>query len=506
MSLRSVGLAAALAVALMGCRGGSSNEIDAGNNPNDDGGPDDGITIYDIQTPGGEYSLPGTVVPLLDGVVIVAIDRFGNRTGTIYVMEPEGGAYSGVLVFNPTVGGGGTIDDLAVGDLVDVEGGMVDEFALDTDVSGRTLTELVPPEGATLTVTKRGEGTVPAPEVVDPVLLGSDDAEAEKWEGVLITIENVAVTFAADGVSGTDPTLAEMTVTGPFRVSSSLAPLLNDTNDMPLHPRDTCFTSITGMGDYFFNYKVLPRDPSDIVTGDASNCLYEDSVAECHEGTDDDHDGFTDCQDFSCQTADPDGCTATTTISDVQMGTVAPGSLVSLSNVVVTAHRSRRLYVQEAGATHAGVLVFFGTAPAETYTPGQVVTVEGTVTEYFGMTEITNPMVTDSGTTAPVPAPVVLTAGTILDDVAAEAYEGMLVQIETVQVVEFGPMAPEYHWTVTDGTNNIRVGTSLYIIPMGSEPQAGDCYGTLTGPLNYSYDEFKIEPRGAADLAAGACP
>src|SRR5687768_8482598 len=101
MRRRSLRLCATLGLICsvgLGCRGETSNPGDPdGGGTGTDGG-DDGITIYDIQTPGGSHSAVGTPVEL-EGVIVTAVDRFGARTGAIYVQEPAGGEYSGVMIF-----------------------------------------------------------------------------------------------------------------------------------------------------------------------------------------------------------------------------------------------------------------------------------------------------------------------------------------------------------------------------------------------------------------------
>jgi hypothetical protein len=113
----------------------------------------------------------GTAVEV-KGVVITAIDTYGNRTGDIWVQEPGGGEFSGVKVFGAPLD---AIATLAVGDLVDITGGVKDEFALTSDTSMRKVTEIKPAEGGMLTVTKVGTGTVPTPAAV---------AQASKFSGV----------------------------------------------------------------------------------------------------------------------------------------------------------------------------------------------------------------------------------------------------------------------------------------------------------------------------------
>src|SRR5690606_22380460 len=58
-------------------------------------GCDSENTIQELQ----DVSMPAGTPVALCNVVVVAIDRFGDRQGGVYVMEPEGGPFSGVFVF-----------------------------------------------------------------------------------------------------------------------------------------------------------------------------------------------------------------------------------------------------------------------------------------------------------------------------------------------------------------------------------------------------------------------
>jgi hypothetical protein len=270
--------------------------------------------------------------------------------------------------------------------------------------------------------------------------------------------------------------------------------------------RDQCFSSIVGVGDYFFTYKVLPRDAADLMlAADNSSCLYEDTVEECHDTADDDFDGFTDCADFSCQAADPT-CLSDTTIQDIQTGTVAAGTAVRLTDVIVTGRGQRLLWVQEAGGgMHSGVAVFDNAGISMDLVPGDIVTVEGTVTEFMGtgdplaVTEITNPVITETGS-GPVPAPEVVPLADLANDVTAEPWEGVLVQIEDVTVVSGPDMFGE--WVVGDGTNQLHIDDVIFVL--APPPMMDDCFSRVAGPFHYSFAAWKLEPRDAADF--GACP
>ena len=209
-----------IALACFACRG-DTNGDDAGDDATDDAADDvaddngddggDEVTIYDVQS---EAMAVGTPVSLR-GVVVVGVDTFGEDQGRVFVMEPEGGAFSGVMVF--LRGGEGV--GLVPGDVVDVVGGEKDEFSFNDDPG--SVTEIVAPDGGSISITKTGTGEVPAAEVLVARELAADPDEAEKWEGVLIEFANVRVVDELAGV-GDDPTRQRTEVTGPFQIQSDL--------------------------------------------------------------------------------------------------------------------------------------------------------------------------------------------------------------------------------------------------------------------------------------------
>lgn len=185
---------------------------------------------------------------------------------------------------------------LAVGDKVDITGAEKVEFALTADTSGRTTTELQPVSGGAMTVTKVGTGTVPAAHVIDAAVLTNMDeatryAEYEKWEGVLTRVENVSVVGGIAQIGGAmpDPTFREFVVTGGLHVDLSLAniPSVNDgggATDL-VHTGD-CLASVTGMGDYFFSYKILPRATNDIaLNGTGCPAPQSPPISDIQSGT-----------------------------------------------------------------------------------------------------------------------------------------------------------------------------------------------------------------------------
>jgi hypothetical protein len=488
--------------------GGDSG--DNGDNGDGDGGDDD--TIFDIQSD----SMPAGTAVTVNGVVVTAIDNYGSRKGGIYVQEPEGGAFSGVFVYLS----GTEAADLAPGDLVDLTGFVKDEFAWQGGCeSGEaedegSLTELSPAEGVTPTVTKTGDGTVPDPEVLTPWDLAADPAESEKWEGVLVTFENARVLSTP---SGDKDDQQEMFVTGPYRVQSSLT-ALGDTIAV-----GDCYGSITGIGDFFFDYKILPRSAADLVAGEG--CAPAENTLElCGNDVDDDHSGQGDCADFGCQDV-LESCTIGTTVSDIQSGEVGENMRVELDGVVVLGRsfNGKRIWVSddvETSAPHTGVYVFQPSSADEfddSVRLGRTVSLQANTDELLSgcaanpLTELTfvvNPgEVVGTGTgTGPDPLTDVPLA-TLASDTEGEMYEGTLVTIEKVSVKKIEQNESfNLEFTVTNGTSDLVVDDDIFRYV---DVEEGQCLN-ITGIMHYNtFDESQdgglaphivVLPRSAAEV------
>ena len=483
---------------------GSRGDDDGGgdNGGGADGGGDGDDTIFDIQS----ESMPVGTAVTVKGVVVTAIDNYGTRKGGIYVQEPEGGAFSGVFVYLS----GTEAADLVPGDLVDLDGFVKDEFAwqggCDDGEDEGSLTELSPAEGVTPTVSKVGDGTVPEPELLQPWDLAASPEEAEKWEGVLVKFENARVLTAPE-VEEDKPDQATMWVTGPYTVQASLTEL-GDTI-----AQGDCYSSITGIGDFFFDYKILPRSAADLVAGADGDCLpAENSLELCGNDADDDHSGQGDCADFGCQDA-VESCTIGTTVSDIQSGEVGDNMRVQLEGVVVLGRsfNGKRIWVSddvETSAPHTGVYVYQPSS-AEPFDAsvrqGRTVSLSANTDELYSgcggnpLTELTfvvNPgEVVGTGTgTGPDPMTGVALA-TLASDAEGEMYEGTLVRIEKVSVSKIDQNESfNLEFTVTDGTASLVVDDDIFRYVA---VEVGQCLN-ITGIMHYntfdSTDEGGLAP------------
>ncbi len=202
-----------------------------------------------------------------------------------------------------------------------------------------------------------------------------------------------------------------------------------------------------------------------------------------------------------------------TSINDVQTNPELEGQVVTIGGVVTAefwgGSSNRNFYVQDAEEEYSGVVVFnydgwdqfgFDTPLGETVyslAEGDSVVLTGEVVEYYGKTEITNV----TGVTVHGPAvhpfePLDVTVNQIMTDgTESEAYEGMLVRISNVLVDEEDLGNGE--WSVTDGMNSVRVDDNwdYYYWPEEDAELI-----SITGVLDYTYSNFKIQPRLARDV------
>lgn len=511
LSLFAFAFATAILASTAACR-------DSSNNGDDTVTPDSSsgdMTIQQVQDPAMEN---GTAVTL-KGVVVTAIDKFGVKQGDFWVQEPGGGEYSGIQVFGAPLE---QVNALAIGDIVDISGAQKDDFAYKgTNGSGGfpagyALTELKPVMGGEMTVTKVSSGTPLQPTVVDALAIGQNsdfmarDAEWEKWEGVLIKVNNVLAASTQDYVSskcpGTQcPDMDHKTfdITGGIVVQSSLAAM-----PTTAVKQGDCLASVTGVGSYFFNYQILPRSTDEIATG-GSSCPTENTAQACGDGIDNDGNGFKDCNDNACVLAAA-ACRPETTISAIQTATTPPTGGIELKDVYVAALSApsgpinmktpKNMWVQTSltAAPNEGIYVFGTGESLAAFPVGSRVNIIGKVTEFNDtsgtetLTEINALKITagtaGTGTVVPV-------TNKTATELSSESYESVLVTLSNVKVSTTigipcpqGTTPPACNYGVGDATQYPTAGTATAMktdddIFLLSTPNA--CYSTITGIWTY---------------------
>lgn len=158
-----------------------------------------------------------------------------------------------------------------------------------------------------------------------------------------------------------------------------------------------------------------------------------------------------------------------------------------LTGGIVTAVASNGFYLQNGGGPWSGIFVFSTiNVPAR----GDSVTFTGTVTEFFGMTQLENVLdfnIESNGNPLVVSPITALMAN-------SEMYEAVLAEVmaATCTNVDIG----NNQWLVNDGTADLSVDEVLYTY----DPTLSAVYN-ITGPIRYSFNVYRIVPRDADDIS-----
>jgi imidazolonepropionase-like amidohydrolase len=291
-----------------------------------------------------------------------------------------------------------------------------------------------------------------------------------------------------DGVADADDTCP--TIFNPMR------PLDGDTQadydgDGIGDPCDTC--PLTD-GETCDPFDPTDRDDDD-VTNDEDNCP---AIANADQA-DSDTDGIGDVCDSCPDFANPGHTGCPGTIADIRSGQSVVGDKLLLQDVVVTAiNPATGIFVQHQTES-AGIYVYM---PSFTPYPerGDIIDLSATVGEFRGELQMVSPdslTVDSSGNTLPTPI-TVAAADIAAGGTNATDYQGVLVRVENVTVAE---ATSEDQFIVDDG---LVVYDLMYDIePDGVEPQVGDTFEALIGPL-HAYDGTpQLVTRDENDVVTG---
>lgn len=502
-------LGAALTVLGTACRGDDEDPNptpDAGGTGNPDSGvvvmgdcptgTGSSLTVCELKKPGNPRQ-PAVGDPIEVANVIVTTNPFSiTQTSTsgvngFFVQDMPGGdlggRYGGIVVTyfaDPTPA---TLP--ARGDVVTVIGTL-------NEYRGQSQIQLT-------TVTVTGNAT-PEPMTVDPASIATNGADDEAYEGSLVRVENVEATQVRDvpGAAGSS-IFGAILVTGGLVVRNGLTDVRADVGET--------FSQITGVlrvGTVSFDegiYALFPRDSMDIqsnVTGVRDIVTLQDPSAAEH----------------------PSICTQRGAAS-TRMGTCPR---VSLDNVVVTAaddveNGRVSFWVQDPsveGGRFAGVRVFNATLEGgTTLEVGNVVSLSGIGVLYFDALQIANATVNvvEAGTE---PTPVTVMAADIPGEVTASGgeivnpYEGVLVRVEGVDVTSacVDSSGDRGYFQVAGsviigGEFDYGYNGSFAADAMcgdgtrtGDMRTVGDRFQSITGIMDYSFNQFRLNPRSDADL------
>jgi len=201
------------------------------------------------------------------------------------------------------------------------------------------------------------------------------------------------------------------------------------------------------------------------------------------------------------------GITIEVEIPTIQQAKVAFGTGVALSNLVVTSDsiyiskNQNGFSVQPAGelsAPFGGIFIVLSTSmpqPAK----GDLIDVTGTYAENYDRSQINVTTLTKNGTTT-LPDPIALSCNKIASSYdgskdskgnpnikyvnTTESYEGVLVTINNVTVTE----VLKYGEFIVCGKVLVRLPSTSTL-----KPAVGDSFDTITGPLDFTFNNYKIQ-------------
>lgn len=426
----------------------------------DDDNTQPSTTIFQVQNPADPDHPDIDTVVYIEGVLVSAVIPDTDRTH-FFLQDPAGGDYSGIYVYDQN---GVTPAGLTVGDEINIEATYTEfngasQLVLSNDVN---LVEVVN-TGVTLPFT-----SVAAADIGQIATGGS---RSDALEGVLLQIDG-DVTVANPAVNNF----------GEFTVSNGSDELLVDDYiyaDAEVgRSAGESFTNLRGVLYFAFDeFKLEPRNTDDIPAGEVQ-------PVTAYAIQDPNHPNH-----------------------------VGENSTVILENMVVTAvnntgdgvfvvQHAEADYDASYGSKFSGMYIYRAGGSAPTVAVGDVVTVEGSVTEYFDLTEISATTVTVNSSGAALPASTVIADATTVatGGADAEAYESVLITV-TDDITNLNPDDPQDFGEFELGT--LRVDDFLFDTAEDGPRAAGlNANYTITGILNYSFSNFKLLPRDAGDMIA----
>ncbi len=219
--------------------------------------------------------------------------------------------------------------------------------------------------------------------------------------------------------------------------------------------------------------------------------------------SDRDMDGIGDVCDRCPDYPNPGDGPCLTRIYDIKRGDMV--GAVRVERALVTAAGADGYFLQTIsgdpdhdatlGHDFSGVFVF--DRRSERPSPGDRVTVTGDVNVFFGQTQIAGSQLEVDATGTPLPDPlVVLPADVATGGARAAALEAVLLEVQNVVVTDAAPDEGRFGEFIVN--DSLRVNNFLYAID--PFPIMGQGLGYIRGVLRFANSNFKLEPRGPADV------
>lgn len=250
-----------------------------------------------------------------------------------------------------------------------------------------------------------------------------------------------------------------------------------------------------GVGDPCDEDPLASDVDRDGVANEQDNCPFDENADQADDDGDGDGDACDVCPTLS--NPDDDMCPATVvSVYDIQKGVVSEGTDVRVEGLVVSGRSSAGFGAQHPdGGEYSGLYVYTSSLPGVSI--GDIVTVDGSVVEYYGETEIVASSFEVTGSGGEL-SPVALDA----DEAALDAWQGVLVTVSgAVTNASYdcgvdGNCSDEGLWEV-GGASGLVVYDKYYL-----DTDWSDHVGTLpvTGVMGYRFDRPRLMPRQSEDF------
>ena len=472
-------------------------------------------TVYDIQyttDPSGDSPLAGQIVNV-SGIVTATNWYSSGNANRFFLSDAEGGEWHGIFVFNYDY-------IVELGDEVEVTAEVSEYYG---------FTELI--NLTALTVLSSGN---PVPDALVVTTLALSGTEA--YESVLVQVNGIEVTQDPDehgqayiddgsGACQTDDAMYDYEPSLGTEYEYMIGIVDYSYDEYGLNPRSSMDIGVAGEPGYIEGMVDL-----DGGTGNLENVVvnaggyttnpdeYGEYELELPVGT---YNVTASLAGYSPQTisdvvVEEEETTSgvdfmlspseEVTIYDIQYtedvsgDSPYTGQVVTVSGIVTGAGfgGNNFFFITSAdGGAWNGLYVYQYDVVVE---QGDNVTITGEISEYFGFTELgdVSEIVINSSGNA-LPAAMELTT---LEVSTEEAYESVLVQVNNVAVTE---LPGEYNeWLVDDGSGECQIDDGFGVIY--PDLAIDDQFVSITGIVDYNFDEYGLHPRSMADFNTGGNP
>ncbi len=172
--------------------------------------------------------------------------------------------------------------------------------------------------------------------------------------------------------------------------------------------------------------------------------------------------------------------------ADVDGNSNYVGDFVKTGGIVSAVKSTSNFFVQAGEGAYTGINVYESNHGLAV---GDSIVIVAKVAEQYNMTQLSNVVQISNVGSFPTWAPSLVNTGDV-----NEMYECVLVTVENAEVIDNTLGYGEF--SVNDGSGDVIVDDAIYSYTL---PENGMLFASLTGPVEFSFSNFKILPRTADD-------